>query len=917
VAALAEQGAFSAPPPPERDEAGYVRDAPWPEIDYLVRMASLVPEDVVNITDGFIASENAWVRRGVVELASRVPADQAARLARVIAHWAPDELGVRTDPRDLAVIAENLLRGGQTKLGVVLANALYHPREATQTGRFRSEPRVAMESYWFEQSLPRIADAFGEDRLVRILPWLEDFQIHAGSVKANSDLSYFGRPYIASRPNHAGDIEHALIDAVRDAAVERFARKPADTVARLLRSGQALSKKIALFAAASALHRANQDGSDVAPLLAAVSEFPAVVEFTRSEYLPEFTEFLTALSKTAGSDSLAGLSDLLPHGPLGSRPELIECLRAGQMPEDLEAEADDYIAGWQQRLLSAVGADSLPQGLRELLEKLNQERGEIENAGEPEYGMTSWAGPISPADHEAFSSMGGEALLQHLEGWHPDSTERRGASHEGQGRELTTFIAGRPDALPPDSARLLGLRPTYLRAVIRGWADARKDNHALPWAVVVPVLVGISQLDDASNFAHEGRDSFDDDTDYKGSKTAVLSLIESILSKREGIPEAPSEIVEAVAPVLITMSGDPAFRVEYESTPSDSFDPLTLSLNRRLPIAVRALTQLAAWEGFGGEDGAAVVALSDHLPTDDGRGAIAAVFGEALARLYNSARPWLEKHTGEIFGGEGVQTIQQQIALSTALATQRSHSLLLNHLRAPITSALTRETPLAVGWSSMRTPEQLLGDWVVTTYNTGGIDRDDPLLDLFFAHATPYIRGDVLGHVGWSLMHATEVDEAVRQRIEGLWDARVEHVRERPEDEAELKDFYWYVRSEKFEANWWLPRLLEASTLVRELNTHGMIGEQLADASKADPATAFEVIRGLTVRADDADDQFGGYDLLERAVPQTLASALDSSDAGLITAAVHLMDTLGSRGYIDLDSRVQALRKNRQQGLGG
>jgi hypothetical protein len=61
VAALAQQAAFAAPPAPVRDDAGYVRDEPWPEIDYLVRMTKLVPEDVVNVAVDLLPSENAWV----------------------------------------------------------------------------------------------------------------------------------------------------------------------------------------------------------------------------------------------------------------------------------------------------------------------------------------------------------------------------------------------------------------------------------------------------------------------------------------------------------------------------------------------------------------------------------------------------------------------------------------------------------------------------------------------------------------------------------------------------------------------------------------------------------------------------------------------------------------------------------------
>lgn len=911
VAELAQQDAFATPPSPERDEEGYVRDAPWPEVDYLIAMANLVPDEVVTVAVTLISSENAWVRRGIVEIAAKVPPDQAARLARALVSWAPDGLGARTDPRDLASVTENLLRGGQTQLGVSLANALYHPREATQTGRLRPDPRIALESYWYEESLPRIVEAFGEDRLIRILPWLEDYQQFSGAVEGGTgtDLSYFGRPRIRSRSSRAGDIEHALIDAVRDAAVERIRREPVDTIARLLRSGQALSKKIAFFASASALREGREAGADVSALVAAVADFPSTVEFTRREFLPEFAEFLRELVLAAGEGSISGLAGAISEGPLGSRAELIERLRAGeQTPEELETEADDYIDGWQHRLLSAIGSDSLSPSLRDRLTDLDRQRGEIENPEASDLEVTSWIGPISPVDQTAMASMEAEELLVHLETWHPDPVQWHGPSHEGQGRDLTAFLAGNPESLPPEVDRLVALRPTYLRAVIRGWTEARKANLDLPWDVVLPVVGRVATLADTSPFPREG-DDFDDDGSYVNTKSAVLDLVESLLARREGESEVPSQVIDRIAPILITMSRDPALQTEYESEAPESFDPLTLSLNRRLPTAVRALTKLASWDGFGGLDGAALLALAGHLPSNDPHGAIAAVFGEAMSRLYNSSLPWLEQNAQEIFGSEVGQTVQQEIALSTALATQHSHSKLLDLLRGSITGALYRGEPLTVGWNGMRTPEQLVGDWIVTTFNTGGIESDDALLDLFFTKASAEVRGDVLGHIGWNLMHASGVDDEVRLRVEGLWDARVAHVQKHPEDADELKDFYWFVRSGKFEMTWWLPRLQQAAELVPTLNTHGMIGEQVSEASKSDPATAFDVVQRLITHGDDIDDQFGGYDLLERAIPQTLASALDSGDPELATKASRLMDKLGASGYINLDSRVQALRE--------
>jgi hypothetical protein len=69
VSALADEGAFKNPPEPHQDDEGNVREEPWPEMDYLVRMARFVPQDIVDVGLTLIKSKNSWVRSNAVYLA--------------------------------------------------------------------------------------------------------------------------------------------------------------------------------------------------------------------------------------------------------------------------------------------------------------------------------------------------------------------------------------------------------------------------------------------------------------------------------------------------------------------------------------------------------------------------------------------------------------------------------------------------------------------------------------------------------------------------------------------------------------------------------------------------------------------------------------------------------------------------------
>ena len=98
----------------------------------------------------------------------------------------------------------------------------------------------------------------------------------------------------------------------------------------------------------------------------------------------------------------------------------------------------------------------------------------------------------------------------------------------------------------------------------------------------------------------------------------------------------------------------------------------------------------------------------------------------------------------------------------------------------------------------------------------------------------------------------------------------------------------------------------EAAELNTALTTHGMIGEQLSAVSAGMPRDALDALQLLM----DRDDESGtsSYDLSEHAAPAVIAAALDSGDTQLEKDASRFMNTLGARGFINLEERVNELR---------
>jgi hypothetical protein len=902
VRALKKAGQFTSPPEPVTDNTG-VREMFWPEIDYLERMAALVPDDVVDVLLEIGRSNNSWVRRGIVSIASTIPANTAARLGPVFRSWYPNSFGWRTDPHHLAAVVCNFLNGGQRRLGVSLANALFRPRANPNDSGSQVDPVTTMEEYWYEQELPSVVEALSDDALKVVLPWLELFESLSGRVTDQSDFSYFGRPTIRSRSGNHGDVEHALIDAVRDSAIESAKRDPEGTLAALLLSGQLLTKKILFFAFAEAISQS--EGATASNLVAVVTPLLAQTDSGDAHLRIEYSELVRAVSAVS-PELMDALIPLVEAGPFGSPEQLAEHMqRDDESEEDRSERMERITANWRHRLLATIGAESLPEPLKARLSELDQELGVIENPLQSEFGITtSWTGPTSPSHQFEMSTKSPNELVELLANWHPEQ-DWMAPSHEGQSRELSALIVANPDALHGETDLVQRLRPTYLRAVLRGWGEALKAKSELPWEEVVDLGRAVLEHGDKSNFEPEGA-RFDDDTDYVNAKDAALSLFEEIAKNDKEHPR-PREAIDRIVPLVLELTHDDTLREEYLRSAESSFDPLTLSINRRWPALIRTLINLTSWDSYGGERSGVLDAVDAQLQLEDPFGAAAAVVGDSLAKLYVWDRPWLEAHARSLFGSEDSLSESQQIALSTALATQQIHAEFLEILRPSLMAAIPLGAEIKVGWGGLRSTEQLIGEWIIVVYTRQQIEIDDPLMIEFFTGPSIEVRGAALGHVAWNFMHSGSVPDDIRDRLGTLWDSRVAHVRDNSDDAGELADFYWLVRSEKFEAEWWLPRLLEAIQLHGALKTHGMIGDQLAQAAQSNPRAVFDVLAAL-IRGRQEDFPGENYDLTENAVPLALAAALDSRDASLEVEARVFMDELGEAGHTNLENRVNALR---------
>lgn len=238
------------------------------------------------------------------------------------------------------------------------------------------------------------------------------------------------------------------------------------------------------------------------------------------------------------------------------------------------------------------------------------------------------------------------------------------------------------------------------------------------------------------------------------------------------------------------------------------------------------------------------------------------------------------------------------------MAVHYYHKTLYSILSSAMISAIGATEPVVSGWNTNSAPIQRIGEWVINAIIRGHRTMDDPVASKFFTSAPAKVRGDALGQIAWSFMHAEIVEDRIRQHFEALWDERVAHVRDHPEDHDELGGFYWFVRSRKFEVEWWLPRLREAVQLHPSLSGERfMIGKELAASADADPQGALEVLKLLLEGRDETS--MVAHDLTRNAVPVIIGRAIASGDEALEHDATELINMLGEKGHLSLEDEVR------------
>jgi hypothetical protein len=645
---LKDRGVFAAPPRPWIDAEGQTRLPPWPEADYLARMAAHEPELAVEIVRTAGSTTNSLVHQQFVEVALAVPADLSARLAPLVREWLNSPSADWLNTHRLAELVAHLARGGQVKAAHRLATSLILMRvdagSPARAGARRHTRATKDVSTWLEPyayadvlgtMLPELAAVEGLQALELVNNQLETWLRHGGqgSLADRRDYSFIWRPSIeADEQNLGGTIEDALIDAARDTAqllVDHPEVQVEDVIAAFERRSWTLFRRLALNVLAKLISA--RQGSDPKVLDLARERVVSSESLNDLGLVHEYSMLTAALLPLLDEEAVRAWAALIEAGPVIDEAALRARLRArleassqpesrgGQNHDQAKASpqqpssAEDEPAAmpialdsveavlgeqvnrhrdiWRRDRLGAVQT-ALPPFLQERYEELARRLGEAEHSDFAAY-MTTWWGPTSPLTVDELSALDLGELIAYLQSWRPDPGQwPPRASSEGLARELTAVVTSEPSRFADRAEDFAASGPSFARAVLQGLEGALRANRQFPWPSVVKLCSLVAaEVDDGTEPAAEHGD---EDPSWRWAQQEAASLLLRGLESRPG--ELPFSLSEQVLAALARLVESPHPTPEHEERyGGDNMDPATLALNTTRSQALRGLVAYAAW----------------------------------------------------------------------------------------------------------------------------------------------------------------------------------------------------------------------------------------------------------------------------------------------------------------------------------
>jgi hypothetical protein len=834
IGPLKAEGFFRAPPPPQPDEdAGTVQLPPWPESQFLVRVASQAPLEVVDVAVGIPATENARVNYDLIKIAQACPPNAGARLVPQIVEAIGSRFGVLI-PHEAGALLAPLCHGERVGEALELAQALLD-RIPIDYG-----PASSVDVYEYAKILREHVPSLVPVARMPILTMLDLALVKAMNsdsgrhgARSGRDASLIWRPNIEGGDHRAEtDARHALINAIRDTVTSLAQADPdlvTDIVAELESHDGTIFRRLALWLLAQ--HPEQDPG-----LVAARLIDPALIAdpYVEREYL--------LLARSGASSLDAGnVRRLLRIIDAGPQPVPSEVAGKGA-PEAATADAEsrDRTARWQRNRLAAFEA-ALPPQWNARYQALVAEYGDAPDptAAVPEP-FAVWAGEASPLSTSDLAAMSTAALVEQLQTWQPPPSDWRVPSPSLRGA-LNSAIQADAERRSADLELFLGLPATYIGAVLNGLYQAGTNDAVLDWKGIVSLCEWIN---------HQANDELADldigpgFREWREPRLDMLRLLMVGLNRQPN-PVA-AELDDRVWAVISDSCTDPDPDIDRENNAAgEGFGVMGLALNVARPQAVRAAISygLRLRRRSADADLSSVLSVLDTRldPALDPSKAVRCIFGELFTSLVWMAPAWATTHVDSVFPAEPDQQELLYAAWDAYLVgriTDAAWDLLADRYDM-VVERLEPEDDDRVEESRAA----LFGRHLINRLWHGqlSLDSHNGLLQRYYGKVGPKVATYLMWSIGQSLDPTAPPERSVISRLTGLWDFRVTAVKNGA-DPRELAEFGRWFASGMFDLKWSFAQLLTALSLAGDIEADAAVLARTAELAAGHLQTSLTVL---------------------------------------------------------------------------
>jgi hypothetical protein len=883
---------FAEPPQPELHDDNTVGFPPWPQLRYLVRMATVLPGEVTEIAKAIPTTDNAAVNSGIIDIGRALPVANSAQLVPRLAATLETRYRIGF-PMRLAELIGAFSEAGDIPSALALTRALlsFEPAEPEESDlrsklvRSMREPQLRIDEHTYESILQRhttpLAATIGRPVIELLAGLLEEAITVSASpemIEEGQDFSSVWRRAVASGGlSHDLGMKSKLATALSQALAARADAVPAD-LRPLLDFLNTRRWSIFRRLSLNLLARSTTDEPEIRIQLSD----PAV--FDDLQVRPEYDRLLTARFASLDSGAQQVILAMVERGP-NHVDGHIEWIRQAQGREPTSEELQTYVEIWQRDRLGPI-AGQLPEDWTSRYEELVSTNGPPRPSDAPLF----TGGPIaerSPTNAEELATLNIDDLVAYLVAFEP-SPEFLGPSKGGLAQTLTNVVAADPSRYLFAARQLGDLDVEYAHGALNGIVRALTNGEALEWDQVIDLCETI---------VSHPRSQAPDDSTADGWGWARLDVMRLLTSGFTGPHSPGDEHRQRIFDLIAAVARDPhPTPVEEERFGPPNMSPDDLALNSVRPRAIDAAVQYGVWvyQNHPGDPFSEITTLIEqHLdPVADPSVAVRAVLGREFSNLLAFDGGWAEAAAARIFPAEELLRRLWEAAWDAYLWRGLRNKPTWLALRDQYALAVARLTP---GSEDRRDQgrDHALANHLMNLYWSGELSLDEGLLAEFFDRADDETRRLALESVGRGLAQdGPPLEPAVLDRLLALWDSRVRAAQIRAS--KELSAYAWWFCSTRLPAERRFDGLRNALTLAGAAEPAHIVVEQLASLSADHPRPAAELL------ADMVDHETDGwrFSLWDESAATIIRTALASPDHEARRAAQEAASRAAARGHL-------------------